>query len=358
MAVLALLVLVCPRLGAQEQESFPGYKISLTGHYGFLISHHSTMQYLVKGHIGGFELTYTKPTYGEEEWHRALNYPEYGFSVLHLELGNPSVLGNLYGAFGFVNFPSGRKKKANFRLGLGMAYLTKHFDRIENHKDIAIGSHLNGLINLGFDRHFVLSKKLLLETGIFLTHASNGSSKVPNLGINMPTINLGLTYDLSDRSKPRNTDPQSPVERKFHLALVGTAGFTEIEPVEGPKYLITELMCNAGWPLNHLWNAVGGIDVLYNTANLEKLKLDSIAVSSDVQNTQLGIKFGGELFVGKLSMPLEMGVYAYTKMTRNGYIYHRLGLRYHIDEHWLVNFTMKTHFAKADYLAWGVGYKF
>jgi hypothetical protein len=355
---LALLLLTISTLSAQQQNSSRDFKIGITGHYGFLIAHHSTMQYLVKGHIGGFELTWSKPTFGEQEWQRVYNFPEWGVSYLHMELANPEVLGNLHGVFGYFNFPKGKKKRTNFRMGFGVAYLTQHFDRVENHKNIAIGSHLNGLVNLGYNRHFTLSKHLLLETGIYLTHASNGSSKVPNLGINMPTINLGLTYDLSDGTRQRIHDSIRPIDEKPRFVAVATAGFNEIEPVGGKKYLVTEWSGNMSWPLSHRWHAVGGLDIIYNSSNIEKLHRDTVSISSNFENVQAGFKAGGEMFIGKISVPLEMGVYLHTKMKRNGLLYHRMGVRYNFNEHWFGNFTLKTHFAKADYFAWGAGYRF
>jgi len=36
---------------------------------------------------------------------------------------------------------------------------------------------------------------------IGMTHFSNGSFKTPNLGINIPTINTGITYLLSSEDK-------------------------------------------------------------------------------------------------------------------------------------------------------------
>jgi hypothetical protein len=357
-----LLLLFCSITAAGQHAATPDFKISVNSHYGFLISHHGTMRYLVKGHIGGGEISFIKPTYGNQLWHRVYHYPEWGFSAMYLDLSNPDVLGNLYGGVGFINFPVPWRKKPtrlNGRAAIGVGYLTKAFDRLENHKNIAIGSKLNALVDLRLNSHFNLSRHMRLEVGLGLVHASNGSSVMPNLGINMPTFNLGLTYDFSAGSKQRITDSITPLEKKLSFAVLATGGLTEIEPVLGPKFPVASVSGNMSWPMEHRWNGIAGIDVMYNTANLEKLHRDtSIVITSNLANLQPGIKIGGEIFAGKFSMPIELGVYMYTRMTRNGYFYQRTGLRYHWNEHWFANFTLKTHFAKADYFDWGVGYKF
>lgn len=359
--ILLLLLLCFTPVKGQEKPS-PDFKISANGHYGFLISHHGTMRYLVKGHIGGGEISFIKSTYGNELWHRVYHYPEWGISAIHLNLSNPDVLGNLYGGFAFMNFPVPWKKKPtriNGRAGIGLGYLTRSFDRLENHKNIAIGSKLNALVDFRLNSNFRLSQHLRMEIGLGLIHASNGSSVVPNLGINMPTFNLGLTYDLSDGSKQRIRDTIPPVKKELSFAVLATGGLTEIEPVLGPKFAVASVSGNMSWPMEHRWNGIVGVDLMYNAANLEKLHRDTtIILSSNLENLQPGFKIGGEIFAGKFSMPIELGVYMYTRMTRNGYFYQRTGLRYHWNEHWFANFTLKTHFAKADYLDWGLGYKF
>lgn len=360
LALITAMLFLCSELCAQTASS-PDYKISASGHYGFLISHHGTMRYLVRGHIYGGELTFMKPTWGEEQWQRVYHYPEWGFSAIYYDLANPQVLGNLAGGFGFYNFPIPWRKKPmriNGRAGLGVCYLTRSFDRLENHKNIAIGSHINGLVDLRLNMHIGLSQHFRMEIGAGLTHASNGSSKVPNLGINMPTANLGITYDFHDGSKQRIKDTILPVERKLLYCVLASAGFTEIDPAGGKDFFVSSVSGNMSWPMEHRWNGVVGLDLMYNLANLEKLHRDTIAISSDLVNLQPGFKLGGEIFVGKFSMPIELGVYIYTRMIRNGSFYQRTGLRYHWNENWFANFTLKTHFAKADYLDWGVGYRF
>lgn len=355
----ALICLLFSHLHAQE-SLFSDSRFGATGHAGFMIAHHATMKYLVKGHIRGGELNWSMPTFGKEQWERDYYYPEYGVSVMYLDLSNPNVLGNLYGGFAFMNFPSAFKERSvrlNFRLGFGVAYISRAFDRLENHKNIAIGSHLNALIDLRFNSSIRVAKHLLIQPGIGLTHASNGSSRVPNLGINMPTLSIGLAYDLSAGTRQRIRDTILPVEKKLHFHLVAGSGWTQIEPAGGKNYFIGSLSGNLAWPLNNRWRLISGLDLIYNAANLEKLHRDTIPVANDLVNLQSGVKAGGELFIGKVSIPLEMGVYMYTKMVRNGSIYHRFGLRYHWNERWLAGIALKTHFAKADYFEWNVGYR-
>ena len=42
----------------------------------------------------------------------------------------------------------------------------------------------------------------MFTSGINLTHYSNGGSNVPNMGINLAMLNVGLVYHLNDISNP------------------------------------------------------------------------------------------------------------------------------------------------------------
>lgn len=100
-----------------------------------------------------------------------------------------------------------------------------------------------------------------------------------------------------------------------------------------------------------------GIDIFNNQANIARLKVDSVFLKNDLAITQPALKAAYELTLGNFSLPLEMGAYLYTKYLGNGYIYDRIGIRYYAGKHFIANLTLLTHFARADFIEWGLGYK-
>ncbi|HDY90480.1 MAG TPA: acyloxyacyl hydrolase [bacterium] len=228
-------------------------------HYGFLWAHHTKMDYLVKGHVPAFEISLGKQTSGNLFWEQLYNYPAIGVSFLHFNLANPDELGNANGVFGYINFPLIRKKKFlwSYRFGTGIGVVDKPFDRITNYKNSAIGSQLNILITLLTETKWALSKNLSLSTGIGLTHFSNGAFKTPNLGINLPTVNIGASWHPSTgsatlttgslRGKPhanfkRDTLPK--IEKEIEYSVIAAFGIKEIDPVGGAKYAVYTLSGN------------------------------------------------------------------------------------------------------------------
>ncbi|MFM7566066.1 MAG: hypothetical protein ACKO4K_04915, partial [Flavobacteriales bacterium] len=53
-----------------------------------------------------------------------------------------------------------------------------------------------------------------------------------------------------------------------------------------------------------------------------------------------------------------MGAYLRDKYSPEDPLYHRIGARYACKNGLLLNFTLKTHWARADYLEYGLGYMF
>ena len=334
--------------------------ISGQGHAGYIISHRNNMTHLIKGHIYGAELNYIFRTDGSKSWHQLYKYPEIGFCLVHMYLANPVELGNLDGAYPYLNFRlnnSKRSWKLNLRMGVGLGYLTKPFDRTTNHKNNAIGSHLNGFVNMRLNWAFRLSNSWRLETGFGLTHASSGAIKTPNLGLNVASANLGIGYVFGNKELQYKKDTMAP-EKKWTSMIVAVAGVKELETPGGKKYTAYGIQYNLYRTLNHKNKLGGGIEVAYNNASKEVYESDSIYDYKFSDIIQGGIKVSYSFNVHRLSLPVDFGYYLYKKQSYNGNFFHRVGLRYMVTDHIIANVTLFSHWAKADYFEWGVGYKF
>src|ERR1043166_6567193 len=118
-----------------HQKSFI---LSVQGHFGYSIAHHGYMAHLIKDHLGGTEMNYIFRTCGAKNWQPLYKYPEFGVCGAYVYLGNPAQLGNLFAIYPYTNLRLNKeKRKFNLalRLGFGLAYITKPFDRITNHQN-------------------------------------------------------------------------------------------------------------------------------------------------------------------------------------------------------------------------------
>lgn len=338
-----------------------GLWLTLDLHYGFILPlYTSSMDILIKGHVPAFEVDYVNKPVSQDNWLNAYHCPETGIAFFSAYLNNPAQLGIMYGAYPFINFhlKKSYNEGLNLRVGIGLGYMPVIFNAFDNHKNDVIGSHLNAMVNFRLNYHFYLSDDIRLETGLGLTHCSNGAFQTPNLGINLITANTGLSYCISGAKKCTerpfiDTAKTKKIENDFFAAIGGS----EVEPPGGERYLDITLSYIAFKRVSSKSKLGLGIDIMDNQANTERLKVDSVFLKNNLSITQFGLKAAYELTLGNLSLPIEMGGYLYTKYTGNGYVYNRIGIRYYAGKHFIANLTLLTHYAKADFIEWGIGYK-
>jgi hypothetical protein len=329
-------------------------------HYGFVISHHKTMQHLTTGHFPAFEINFGKQTHGEKSWQSLYNYPVMGIAYWYAGLADPEVLGSAHALYPYLNFHLYEKRcfELNFRFGAGLGYLTRKFDRLENYKDIAIGSHVNITINMFYEFKWMLLKKILASGGIGITHFSNGAFKTPNLGINIPTLNLGLAYIIhSEKKKDFNPDVNT-LNKKMEIYAFLSGGMKEIYPAYGDKYGAFSLSASLLKPLSLKRKIGAGFDLFWEFSNIRNLKRNDIEVKHDYEVIKPGLHIGHQLEFSRLSFVTQLGFYLYAMDKSDGPVYTRIALRYKINKKLMANLAMKTHFAKADFVEWGIGYVF
>lgn len=358
--LLSFVLLKSFSLVSQTKEP-KDFMITTNAHAGYIISHRNNMTHLIKGHVGAAEINFVYRTNGSKPWHQLYKYPELGIGFMHFWLGNPEQLGTLEALYPYSDFRLTKINPVfslNMRVGVGLAYLMKPFNIETNHKNNAIGSHLNGFVNLRLNAVFRLSNKLKLNTGFGMSHASNGAMKTPNLGLNIPTAHLGLSYVLGNNQWTCRKDSVPPCVKTWRVSVIAAFGVKELEVPTGSKYLAYGLQLNAYKPLNYKNRIGGGIEAAYNDATKAVWEDDGVFNYEFKDIVQVGAKVGYEYRIHKLSLPIEFGYYLYKKQSYNGKIFHRIGMRYNINKHLIANLSLFTHWAKADYFEWGLGYEF
>jgi hypothetical protein len=334
--------------------------------YGFLYAQHLELE-LFNAHFPAFEFSIQQQTYGRQKWERAYNYPITGMTFLYTPLGNNPILGSAYALMPFINFPiyKHRNFTFGFRFSLGVGYLTKKFDRLNNYKDIAIGSHINAAINLMFEARYRLNEYLTLTGGISFQHFSNGSLKTPNYGVNAPLVSLGLAFrpvrdnkDIGDRyiapTEPFSTTIRNSMEFDFGGAL----GYKNMTSQLGSNFMVYHFFENTFFPVSRKSKFGFGLDLSYDESHKKILELAGTPAGSPMQIMRPGINAAYELMVGKLGFIMNLGYYLSGKEKSNGPLYEKICFQYVFSKNFFAHVMLKVHFGRADYIGWGIGYTF
>lgn len=333
------------------QEAQTEWKFGAAPFTGFIIPHHPEMEYLQNDRLVGVELSGSLRSDGRKDWHHWYNFPEWGFIVDVYDFGSP-YLGK--GATGkiFIDLPIDKKRLFFLKLSFGAGYVENIFDPEENVHNSAIGSKLNAA--LGVEGHFRIEagKHLEIHPGIALYHLSNGAFQMPNSGINMPVLKLGLAY------RPYGGNPPQREEREFsrkssRLNLGASFGAKEIKPIGGSKYLAGNVF--ADWVFRvspkSSFGVEGGLN--YNESLRHRLADIHEPPGERAYNYRPYIAALYQLHFDPLVIRLAVGNYISPKFTGDGTVFMRYHLVYEWRD-WQVFCGLKSHYAKADHMEIGL----
>ncbi|MCF8228705.1 MAG: acyloxyacyl hydrolase [Bacteroidales bacterium] len=363
-----VLLLICMN-DSLAQEKFKLIQSNLIletkAHYGFLIPHHREMD-ILNSHMSCWEFTISKATYGGTRWEYMYDYPVIGLALWYSDLGKSPYLGSGTAFYPYINFPLIRNRQTtlSFRLGVGLGYISKPFDRIENYKNIAIGSHLNAAVNLMFEYSLRMGERFIVSGGMALTHFSNGSMKTPNFGINIPSISAGFAYRLS-RENPYQRKKLMPElypfefdgKRFFNINLSLGFGFKNMEAEFGKRYFATTFFANVFKRITYKSSIGLGFDLSYDESDKVILEKKNIPFQNELQIIRPGMNIAYEMIMSRFSIVANLGIYLGGKEKSDGDIYEKLAFKYHISRLVFTNVTLKAHAARADYIAFGIGYR-
>lgn len=325
--------------------------------YGFLWPHRPSAWILVEGHAPSIELFAEREVTGDRAWHHDYLMPSYGFSVLYTTMSNPERIGNTVRLIPYLYLPFTRGTRSSFgmRIGWGLGYVSKAYDRLENNKQIAIGSRLNTAIHI-MPQYRYEAGRWLLTGGIGIDHWSNGAYQLPNLGLNYLNASLGVGYALAEAPVARSVVPvveeRSP---KREFSVVGAFGINETgRPLNG-KHSVFSLSGQVQWRVSTKSHVSAGAD-LFNKGSLVDQHPELMG-NDRLSLTQAGVHAGYALGFGRGELFFHMGAYMYSPKPDDAPMYHRTGMRFRTGKHLIWNFSLKSHYASADHFEIGLGYR-
>ena len=372
LVILASAIFLFSRLSAQDSaQKVQVYKSSewsaqLMG--GYLIPHHSDMMAMYR-HATGINVKYRSAINQPNGNGANIDKITYGYTFNLLNLGS-EVAGYAIGAGGLVMPQSG---KYNFWiLGMGIGYLTKRYDEFGNPRNPAIGSHLNGMMHLGyhFDVGPYLNKwgwKMYAEAG--MVHFSNANWRQPNFGVNIPYLSIGAKRTLflagiNNKSAPWKHIKQIGASRsrsyvKSPQHLVGfRLGRRQIELDQRRTFVNGVLEYNCEFPRALLGPRFRvGANVFFDKSYMySKFGLKSDAISLN-DFTEVAITAGSRWEYGKWGFIADAGLYLFRPDDTKRRYYEGIGVSYRATQRVYIIARLKAHLSSADYMEWGVSYQ-
>lgn len=327
--------------------------------YGYISSHHPEMKILSKRHFNLYQFDFFQQTDGRALWQSYYNYPEIGVSYCYSNLGNNKILGSLHAIYPYIDFPFLRTKTWTiiFRFGVGCGYISNPFDLETNYKNSAIGSHINAMGSFEIKTRLKLSEQLHISSGLSAIHVSNGTMSSPNSGINVPSIFFAVDYSFQKEQPVLSKFEKPKFEKlKWKPNIFAAFAIKDNQPGESPKYFTGLLSFNLmrKYSFSRSWGF--GLDFDYDQSDISSFGDEVKPGEIDLRFVRPGIKAIHEWHVSRLTIGVQMGAYIYTFDNRNGSFYDILLLMYRVSKNINVGVALKTHWAKADFVSFGLQY--
>ncbi|HPS72743.1 MAG TPA: acyloxyacyl hydrolase [Bacteroidales bacterium] len=366
---LLFLVILCRyQVMAQGEHKLfnQNLYIESKAYYGFLYAHHLELE-RYNAHFPAFELNVQQLTFGKHEWERAFNYPIIGVGLWYSSLGGSDEIGRAFALMPYINFPLFKENNFsfNFRFAIGPGYLTNRFNRISNFKNLAIGSHLNAAVNMMFEARYRVNTYFSTSAGICLQHFSNGSLKMPNYGLNAPMLSLGLSFKparenrfISDRFYPPVEPYSAILTHSIEFDVGVSAGYKNMKEVLGKNYYVFHVYENTFYRVSRKSKWGIGLDASYDPSHIDILKKKGTIVENNTEIIRPGINAAYQLVLSRVGFIFNIGAYLGGAERSNGPLYEKISVQYQFSDDFFANVMLKVHFGRADYIGWGIGYKF
>ena len=324
---------------------------------GTFFAHRPSMQHLVERNAWAHEISFVQ-SISEKAPNQIFNRPKRGLTLELRNFGNNAVLGHAISISGFSQmnlFSTANGIRLSLRIATGLGYITKTYDEVTNPKNNAIGSHLNAKVNLSLFGRKYFNNGNYFDLGVEFNHFSNGAITNPNLGLNSPGLLFGIGRDIAYTTNNKKLEglAKKEVSHEFYATLIGSVKEIGEVPYEASRYGVGAIKLGYGIQPFHKWSFEGGLDLIYNQANLYKYR-DSTFTAGDVP--QIGVFLGFGFHFNKSVIAVNYGYYLLDKIDPEGRLYNRIGYRYYFWKNWYGAFAIKANFARADYFEFGIGY--
>lgn len=293
-------------------------------------------------------------TRGKQYWNQFYKYPQVGLLVSAGYLGNNDILGYSISVVPNISLRLSNWKKANINvlLGLGLSYFTKTYHEIDNEENKQIGTRVTNRTMVSFDLNYQLSRKFILTAGVSASHYSDAHYQLPNFGMNIPAVNIGVKYfPKTFPTAHYKYDSLRGHSKKFLFNMRFGIGYHEfgtvVKPTGGPKYPIYIAAAYLSKRLNTIFNLQFGINYNYYTSYYDFIvSQDYYTTNQHFKSSSIITFVGIEFLIGNFGFTGQLGTYLYNefykelqdlrtiearwKYEASRYITARLGAQYYI----------------------------
>ncbi len=326
-----------------------GIKSHLTG---LIIPHRDTLRDIASTTPRGFQFEISRFNISEKSWRSCNCYARTGFSFSFFDYGNAEELGQSYNLAFFLEpyFNVNNKLSFSYRAGMALSYLNKTYNQNTNPENLFYSSTISYMLNVALQANYKLKPQLTANAGIFYNHISNGGMKQPNLGMNFPTLSVGVDYILNpiDYKLPKySKDANFNKDLRYYARVIGSLKTVESNdsaiadaqrPVIGVEVGLIK-------PFSKLNAVIIGSEFISD----QSWKLRNERWNADFDHRTINLMLGHGFLLARFTFTQQMGIYVYKNYPNTSSLFfQRYALFYQMGNFMSLGFSMKAHMEIAE----------
>lgn len=365
--ILVFISSLCANSNPDSLKIKHPFSVGISVNRGFILNHKKGKlvgseinNSLILTHFTSVQAMFEWQTTGNKNWHKWFNYPTYGLSLTYFNIDDSRIGNHGLSAMAHHNLSciSSTFYKLKFGIGVGIGYFSTIYHPIENPINQYVSTHISAAVQVAFENSFLIHNKLKLTVTPTFNHFSNGASVLPNFGLNMFGIALGLKYKINDfdtKHEPKKPDIFASKKNFLHFYIAYGSNILAI-----PNY-------------NYFYNYT--IDLSYGRklGKISKLIIGTNIMHSNIDNNptannvavinrpflaidRSSIWVAHEFLINRIGLITGFGIYTFKPSGLSSIFYSRLGLRYHFHKNMFGAVILRSHSNVADTIEWALGF--
>ena len=336
--------------------------------YGHIIRHTPKIKPDITHLTYSGEIDFEKQTSGKKLWQQYWHYPVLGMGLLYTYYGNPVQLGNSVALFPYLTIHLVTSKIIDWRFTIadGICIMTKPYNVITNPTNNMIGTRLDDITRFSTSLQFKPNQHYAFGIGGSFTHFSNGAVAFPNLGINVPTIDLTARYTFSSAQRINTPKTERPgINKRLQLEFKLGVGWEQNNPPGGPNERVYLATFSAGRYISHINRLCAGIETGYSTDIYNYIKLQEILPVTFARACRASVFISDEFIFGRIGLLIHYGYYIYYPVLQPAQANEKLGLHYYFlnysrkqSDRFFVGIYLSAYQISAEFVETAIGVDF
>ena len=342
----------------------------------------------IAGPIVGGEFSWEILPLGDDPYQYYWNFPSYGLSLMFIDYGNPSLLGQAINIYPYLSLPFVNNKEFsfNFKIGAGFSIQTKPNPIIPSYVSIF------GTMSLEATFKFKKGWGMFAEAGVM--GINNCNFVLPKQGLVGAFGAVGMRYHMDERRyrAPRQRYMRGlPWNIAFNITI--SAGIQDYYMFDNSNPLFATFNINAVRRITNCYALGGGLDLIYDTKFVPQGKRDDqsfkeftnfnryfIEKNSVAMKFRAGVSITNQFMIGRVTAFADVGiylydplrdaypdphpthgykrpmVYAYDVRNEDGWCYFKVGARVRLVENFAIQAAVRSHLYMFEYFELGLSY--